>query len=276
MRGREPEANRQYADTAKQRWPNLPLLVLVDGRSASAAEIVAGALQDHDRAVIIGTPTYGKGSAQSVISFGADGGLKITTARWFTPVGRSITRRQPSDDETDDQLPAIREKFRTDAGRTVYGGGGITPDVIAGDSTVPVAEGIFMRALGAKAGHFRDAVTDYALFLKGSSGIRTPDFVVTPAMRDEVWNRMKARGIDISRSVYDEAEPLVSRMIAFDIARYIFGSEAEFRRRVSIDKPLQKALDLARGSKSEKDLLKKATAAAPAPDSLGADGGAQQ
>jgi len=276
MRGREPEANREYSDTATQRWPSLPLLVLVDGRSASAAEIVAGALQDHDRAVIIGTPTYGKGSAQSVISFGPEGGLKITTARWYTPVGRSITRRQPSDDESDDQLPAIREKFRTDAGRTVYGGGGITPDVVAGDSTVPVAEGMFMRALGAKAGHFRDAVTDYALFLKGTRGITTPDFVVTPAMRDEVWNRMKARGIDISRSVYDEAEPLVSRTIAFDIARYNFGSEAEFRRRVSIDKPLQKALELARGSKSEKDLLKKATAAAPAPDSLGVDGGERQ
>jgi carboxyl-terminal processing protease len=276
MRGREPEANREYADTAKQRWPNLPLLVLVDGRSASAAEIVAGALQDHDRAVLIGTPTYGKGSAQSVVSFGAEGGLKITTARWFTPAGRSITRRQPSDDEPDDELPAMRERFRTDAGRTVYGGGGITPDVIAGDSTVPVAEGIFMRALGAKAGHFRDAVTDYALYVKGTRGITTPDFVVTPAMRDEVWNRMRARGIDIPRSVYDEAEPLVSRTIAFDIARYNFGSEAEFRRRVSIDKPLQKALQLARGSSSEKDLLRKATAAAPAPDSVGVGDGAQQ
>ena len=276
MRGRLPEANRDYADTAKQRWPDLPLIVLVDGRSASAAEIVAGALQDHDRAVIVGTPTYGKGSAQSVVSFGPEGGLKITTARWFTPVGRSISRRQPSDDESDDELPPIRERFRTDAGRTVYGGGGITPDVIAGDSTVPIAEGIFMRALGAKAGHFRDAVTDYALYLKGTRGITTPDFVVTPAMRDEVWNRMKARGIDIPRSVYDEAEPLVSRMIAFDIARYIFGSEAEFRRGASIDKPLQKALELARGSSSEKDLLRKATAAAPAPDSLGVDDGAQQ
>jgi carboxyl-terminal processing protease len=276
MRGREPEANREYTDTAKQRWPNLPLLVLVDGRSASAAEIVAGALQDHDRAVIIGTPTYGKGSAQSVISFGPEGGLKITTARWFTPVGRSITRRQPSDDDSDNELPVIRERFRTDGGRTVYGGGGITPDVIAGDSTVPIAEGIFMRALGANAGHFRDAVTDYALFLKGTSGVKAPDFVVTPEMRDQVWNRMKARGVEIPRNVYDEAEPLVSRMIAFDIARYIFGSEAEFRRRVSIDKPLQKALELARGSRSEKDLLKKATAAAPASDSLGVDGGVQQ
>jgi carboxyl-terminal processing protease len=275
MRGRVPDANREYADTAQQRWPQLPLLVLVDGRSASAAEIVAGALQDHDRAVIIGTPTYGKGSAQSVISFAPEGGLKITTARWFTPVGRSITRRLPSDDEPDDQLPAGREIFRTDGGRTVYGGGGITPDVIAGDSTTPAVEGIFIRALGANAGHFRDAVTDYALFLKGTRRITTPDFVVTPAMREEVWKRMKERGIDIPRTAYDGAEPLVSRMIGFDIARYAFGSDAEFRRRAAIDKPLQKALDLARGAKSERDLLRKATAAAPAPDSLDAAGAKQ-
>jgi carboxyl-terminal processing protease len=275
MRGRVPEANREYADTAQQRWPQLPLLVLVDGRSASAAEIVAGALQDHDRAVIIGTPTYGKGSAQSVISFGPEGGLKITTARWFTPAGRSITRRLPSDDEPDDLLPAKRDRFRTDGGRTVYGGGGITPDVVAGDSTTPVAEGILIRALGANAGHFRDAVTDYALFLRGTRGITTPNFVVTPLMREEVWNRMKARRIDIPRRVYDEAEPLVSRMIGFDIARYVFGSEAEFRRRASVDKPLQKALQLAHGAKSEHDLLRKATAEAPAPDTLNEAGGGQ-
>jgi len=249
-----------------QRWPQLPLLVLVDGRSASAAEIVAGALQDHDRAVIIGTPTYGKGSAQSVIPFGPDGGLKITTARWFTPVGRSITRPIPSDDEFGDAPPPKRERFHTDGGRTVYGGGGITPDVLAGDSAPPLAEGNLMRALGANAGHFRDAVADYALFLKGTGGIATPDFVVTPEMRSEVWNRMKARGIDIPRNVYDEAEPLVSRVIAFDIARYVFGGEAEFRRRASVDKPLQKALDLAHGAKSEQDLLRRAMAEAPVAD----------
>ncbi len=273
MRGRVPESNREYADTAQQRWPQLPLLVLVDGRSASAAEIVAGALQDHDRAVIIGRPTYGKGSAQSVVSFGPEGGLKLTTARWFTPVGRSITRRVPRDDEPDDALPANRARFRTDGGRTVYGGGGITPDVIAGDSTTPVAEAIFMRALGANAGHFRDAVADYALFLKGMGGVTTPDFAVTPAMRNEVWNRMKTRGIEIPRSVYDDADPLVSRMIGLDIARYVLGSEAEFRRRTSTDKVLLKALELARGAKSERDLLRKATAEASARDSVAAEGG---
>jgi carboxyl-terminal processing protease len=263
MRGRLPEANREYADTAQQRWPQLPLLVLVDGRSASAAEIVAGALQDHDRAVLIGTPTYGKGSAQSVISFGDQGGLKITTARWFTPAGRSITRRRPSEDETEELPPITRERFRTDSGRSVYGGGGITPDVIAGDTAPPPAEANFLRALGANAGHFRDAVTDYSLYLKATRGVTAPDFVVTPAMREEVWTRMKARGIDIPRTLYDEAEPLVSRVIGFDVARYLFGSDAEFRRRASVDKALQKALELARGAKSEHDLLRKAAAMAP-------------
>jgi carboxyl-terminal processing protease len=269
MRGRLAEANRDYADSAKQRWPRLPLLVLVDGRSASAAEIVAGALQDHDRAVLVGTPTYGKGSAQSVISFGPQGGLKITTARWFTPAGRSIAKKLPTDDDGDSPpAPAQRERFRTAAGRTVYGGGGITPDVIAGDSITPPSEGNFIRALGANTGHFRDAATDYALYLKATRAVAAPDFVVTPAMREEVWQRMKARGIDVPRTVYDEAEPLVSRVIAFDIARYVFGSEAEFQRRASVDKPLQKALELARGAKTEGDLLRKATALAPPADSV--------
>ena len=268
MRGRLPDANREYADSAVQRWPQLPLVVLVDGRSASAAEIVAGALQDHDRAVLVGTPTYGKGSAQSVIPFGLEGGLKITTARWFTPSGRSITRKRPADDEIDDALPEVRQRFRTDAGRTVYGGGGITPDVLAGDSTTPAIEQNFIRALGAKAAHFRDAVTDYSLSLKANRSIPSPDFVVTPAMRDEVWQRMKARGVDIPRSVYDEAEPLVSRVIANDIARYVFGSEAEFRRRASEDKTLQKALELARGAKTEQELLKRVTAQATPADSV--------
>ncbi len=268
MRGRLADSNRDYADSAKQRWPDLPLLVLVDGRSASAAEIVAGALQDHDRAVIIGTPTYGKGSAQSVISFGPEGGLRITTARWFTPAGRSIARKLPADDETDDPLSTARERFKTDGGRTVYGGGGITPDVFAGDSTTPVVEGNFIRALGADAGRFRDAVTDYALYLKANGGVASPSFTVTPAMREEVWQRMKARGIDIPRSVYDEAEPLVSRVMAFDIARYVFGGEAEFRRRASVDKPLQKALELSRGARTERDLLRKVTAMAAPIDSI--------
>jgi carboxyl-terminal processing protease len=171
-------------------------------------------------------------------------------------------------EESDDPPPIKRERFRTQSGRVVYGGGGITPDVIAGDTVTPLAEVNFMRALGASARQFRDAVTDYALYLKGKRAIASPDFEVTPAMRDEVWRRMTARGIDIPRSVFDEAQEMVSRFIAFDIARYVFGGEAEFRRRAAVDRPLQKALELAHGSRTEQDLLRKAAAAATPPDSL--------
>ncbi|MDQ6690767.1 MAG: hypothetical protein M3Z18_09690, partial [Gemmatimonadota bacterium] len=112
-------------------------------------------------------------------------------------------------------------------------------------------------------------ITDYALYLKATRGITSPDFVVTPAMRDEVWKRMKERGVDIPRVEFDYGEPLVSRLIGFDIARYVFGSEAEFRRRASVDKSLQKAMELARGATSESELLRKAAAIPARPaDSL--------
>jgi hypothetical protein len=92
-------------------------------------------------------------------------------------------------------------------------------------------------------------------------------------MREEIWNRMRARGIDIQRSVFDEAQSLVDRQLSFEIARYVFGSDAEFRRRTSQDKVLQKALSLARGARSEQDLLRRATAQAPSDTTEAVAGG---
>jgi carboxyl-terminal processing protease len=91
-RGRTAESNQEFDDENAQRWPELPIVALVDSGSASAAEIVAGALQDNGRAVLVGTPTYGKGSAQSVFPIADGYALKLTTARWFTPNGKSIER----------------------------------------------------------------------------------------------------------------------------------------------------------------------------------------
>jgi carboxyl-terminal processing protease len=91
-RGRLGESNETYADAEPQPWKEMPIVVLVDSGTASAAEIVAGALQDHERGVVVGSPTYGKGSAQSVFPLGDERALKLTTARWFTPDGRTIER----------------------------------------------------------------------------------------------------------------------------------------------------------------------------------------
>jgi carboxyl-terminal processing protease len=91
-RGRIPEADHVFTDESAQRWAGMPIVVLVDSGSASASEIVAGALKDHHRAVLVGTRTYGKGSAQSVFPVNGGYALKLTTARWFTPNGTTIER----------------------------------------------------------------------------------------------------------------------------------------------------------------------------------------
>ena len=120
-RGRTPEADRDYNDSQPEVWKGLPLAVLVDSGSASASEIVAGALQDHDRAEIIGSPTYGKGSAQSVFPLVGERALKLTTARWFTPDGRSIDRDSTS--------------------------GGITPDEVVRDVDGDSVDAVLQRAI---------------------------------------------------------------------------------------------------------------------------------
>src|SRR5260221_3110598 len=89
-RGRAPGSSHEFSDTKPQQWPRLPIVVMVNGGSASAAEIIAGALQDHDRAVLVGTPTFGKGLVQSFWRLTPETGLKLTTAPWFTPSGRTI------------------------------------------------------------------------------------------------------------------------------------------------------------------------------------------
>jgi len=259
LRGRSEGSNRDYTDSTAQKWPTLPLTILVDDKSASAAEIVAGALQDHDRAVIVGEPTYGKGSAQSIIPLGDVGGLKITTARWYTPSGRSISKKLDRDDGDSD--PKAEPKgYRTSSGRIVYDGGGITPDVIESDSVYTAEVREFQSVLGRKVSQFRDALTDYALSLKAKHSVINEQFTVSQEMLDEVWKRMVARGVVMDRGIYDESSNVVRTLLGYDIARYVFGPEAEFKRRVANDKAIKTALDLATGAGTQDALLKRALA----------------
>jgi carboxyl-terminal processing protease len=261
LRGRVPEATRDYTDSTTQKWPNLPLTVLVDEKSASAAEIVAGALQDHDRAVILGEPTYGKGSAQSIVPLGEAGALKITTARWFTPSGRSISKKVDRDeDDLGSPRPDDKQRYRTASGRIVYDGGGITPDVVVSDSAYSAEVRALQSVLGRKVALFRDALTDYALSLKATRGVTSPQFTITQEMLDEVWKRMVARGVVMDRGIFDESAPVVRQLLTYDIARYVFGPEAEFKRRVASDKAIASALELATGAASQQALLQRALA----------------
>ena len=141
VRGRDEESSAHTYEVPDNNEPEtIPMVVLVDRQTASASEIVAGALQDHDRALIVGENTFGKGLVQGVFRLWGGTGLVLTTAKYYTPTGRSIQRNYSNvsfydyylnrrEDQSAPGSPPQGDALRTDLGRTVYGGGGITPDV---------------------------------------------------------------------------------------------------------------------------------------------------
>ena len=265
MHGRNRESDRDFVDRMPQPWPQLPLVVLVDSSSASASEIVAGALQDHDRALIVGTTTYGKGSAQSLFPISDGSALKLTTALWYTPSGRSINKLRASADDDDGENPlrtlgaeAPRPEFKTDVGRTVLGGGGITPDVPVSDSADDAMEAQLRAAVGAHVAAFRDALADYALGLKGKGAITSPAFTITPAMRAELYEQLRQKNVVLPRTIYAADAPLLDRLLADQIARYVFGPAAEFDRIINRDRDVTTALGLLARARTPEELLKAA------------------
>jgi carboxyl-terminal processing protease len=258
--------------------PNTPLIVLVDGTSASAAEIVTGALQDHDRALVVGTTSFGKGLVQTV--FPLDGGwaLKHTTGKWYTPSGRSIQKErrklgpdeEPSDLVPEETLPDSLEQdtvkknrptFRSDAGRIVYGGGGITPDVIIPGDTITTPEQEFAKAIAPKFPAVRSVLYGYALELKGQV---QPDFAVKPEWREELYRRLTAAKISVDKRQYEAAAPLVTRWISNQVAQLAFGDSTAFRRNIPNDAQLTRAMELLRKGQSQQDLFALAQASTAA------------
>ncbi len=275
-RGRAPNISRTYRDAKPQPWPGLPIVVLVNGFSASAAEIITGALQDHDRAVVVGTPTFGKGLVQSLWQLTPETALKITTARWYTPSGRTIQRKSKNEEDQLAQAEAAelgRDTtktdsslvFHTDHGRVLVGGGGIRPDLFVAPDTFDLAERAFVKALGSKIPTYQDVRTAYALEVKTSGRIKSPDFSVTPDMTEEVVRRLRARGVAVPDSVMTGAHEVITQDLGFEVARYVFGRATEVRRQREEDRQVRAALSLARRAKSPQDLLALAAAQPPTP-----------
>lgn len=267
VRARTGES-QSYVARVQPTLPTTPLIVLTDERSASASEIVAGSLQDHDRAVIVGQTTFGKGLVQSV--FNLDGGyaLKLTTAKWFTPSGRSIQRErkfidgQFVEDTLRDSLETEASKksrpvFKSDGGRLVYGGGGITPDVIVADDTLSTAEQTLLKGIGGKLLDVETALRDYALELSRSG---TKDFQAKPEWREELRRRVDARGVKVDPEQWSAGARYFERRIEYYAVRYALGDSAAKRRQLSYDAPLRKAIDMMNRGQTQKDLFSLAQA----------------
>jgi len=263
VRGRNVEPQTYYA-REKPIAPTLPLVILTDQYSASASEIVAGALQDHDRAVIVGTTSFGKGLVQTV--FNLDGGyaLKMTTGKWYTPSGRSIQKERVLTEDGawvevdhDSIQDTKRPTFKSDGGRTVYGGGAVTPDLIVKPDTFTTAEQEFRKATAAKWQEIYVILYDYAYELKGNV---KPDFTVQPAWRDELYRRFTAKGIEVDRSLYNSASRFVDRELDLRITRLAFGDSTARRRTIDEDPQLRQAIDLLRRGNSQQDLFTLVTA----------------
>jgi carboxyl-terminal processing protease len=281
-RGRARGSTKQFFDDARQTWPELPIVLLVNEGTASAAEIIAGALQDHDRAVVVGTPTFGKGLVQTLFPLGEGVALKLTTARWYTPSGRTIQRTAESEEEqleqaaleasdtlvgepepsASDSAIKARPIYRTGAGRIVRGGGGIVPDFVIRSDTLTEAEREFAKSLGNDAPLFRDVLTGFALEQKSAKTVSTESFTITPSMRQQIYERLKQKGADLTREEFNQGGRLVDLQLGWEIARYVFGRPAEFRRRSNDDRQMQTALDLLRKADTPKKLLGMAVAGA--------------
>jgi len=202
----------QAADVPKYAKPyTFKMSVIVNGRTASASEILAGALQDHDRATIVGVPSYGKGLVQTVLPLSNGAGLAITTAFYYTPSGRSI-QHPLQDSALSDTFQRVadrdRPRYLTDHGRTVLGGGGIQPDI----EVQPYLPNRLEEVIDNSA-----SVTNFATQYLQSHTPLPAHFEVTPEIIDEFQVFLSSRNIQPSLSEWTAERSWVTSRLKEEI-----------------------------------------------------------
>jgi carboxyl-terminal processing protease len=269
-RGRVSHANVQFTASGGRAVTDVPLIVLVDGGSASASEIVAGAIQDHDRGLIVGKRTWGKGLVQSVYNLPGDTAMALTTARYYTPSGRLIQRDytslydyyNPDDDRDYSSGPTLK----TDLGREVHGGGGIAPDVEVEPKKIPqIVQELDMRhqaffgfgnllvaahrgltsSTAAEEGStpFATEPDPLVVDLIPEEGIR-PGWRADERVREAFFSYMEREEIEVDRDEVQEAWSFIARLVESEVATGLWGLQAGYRVLIEGDHQLIEALNL--------------------------------
>ncbi len=254
-RGRDPSQNKDFFSSSDQPHSRYPLVVLVNQYTASASEIVSGAVQDLDLGLVAGQTTFGKGLVQTVIPLTRSvkgPKLKLTTAKYYTPSGRCIQKDEQlkdgalasgEDDEDSDQ-PALpdsmksnkpKPEFHTEMGRTVYGGGGITPDVELDEVKFPRV----IEDLESKQLFFKYAVK-YAAKHKEAPA----RYAITPAMREEFLGLMKSEKFDYDADSLQAAQRFVDTGLRRELARRYVNDEEAYKVAIEDDDQVRSAAAL--------------------------------
>ncbi len=259
-RGRIANSDQDYRATEDSEFTDIPIVLVVNRNSASASEIVTGALQDHDRAYVVGETTFGKALVQSVYRISGGAGLALTTAHYFTPSGRLIQRPWDTTfdeyltynlrDQNADRAHSPSDLKHTDAGRPVYSGGGIEPDKRIAGPTEGFDPGRVGRMLAARQA-FASFAQNFsaqgdARFAQRSSGRRVvaPNFVVDDAMLADFRERLQRDRIKIDQDGFNKDLDFIRAMIRFEIDRAVFGLADARRHLILVDPQAQAALGM--------------------------------
>ncbi len=244
--GRSSPERRYYAIRGNEGL-RVPLVVLINGQTASASEIFAGAMQDHDRALIVGETSFGKGLVGTQFPLSYNTALMLITARYYTPSGRSIQRSYKNetlyDYHYDPQKPQSPEAKLTDTGRTVYGGDGITPDVTVPDPKPDDFEELMeRRGVLYPASLPPQGVGDFVRYYLGQNRDITQNFVVDDAVIAQLEKFLAQQHIEVSDAQIQQNLPYLKWEIQREVFTSIFGVDAGYKVALENDPQLDKAI----------------------------------
>jgi carboxyl-terminal processing protease len=243
--GRASTERRYYAIRGNQ-GDSVPLVILVNGNSASATEIVSGAVQDHDRGLIVGETTFGKGLVQTVTPLSENTGLALTTARYYTPSGRLIQRDYKSislyEYHYERKVPEHPSEVKlTDSGRQVTGGGGITPDISVPAPKLTKFEETLLRS--DVFFYSSQGVGGFTRFFLGTRPTITKSFEVDDAVLRDLRNYMSKHDVRYTEPEISENLDWIKRKIKQEVFLSTFGEQEGTKVQLEADPQVQKAVE---------------------------------